>query len=104
MYGYVMDHCPDQNFWCQNDAYHLDISRPYLTGMGLTGPHIWNGRKVHWSYIDDVPGGYACPPFLAPRLPPGAASQTLLQSSVCEYSSGCPQLHRESYSRPAHVV
>jgi len=61
-----MDHCPDNNFWCKLDKYHLDLSRPYLTGMGLTGAHIWNGREIHWSYIDGTPSGCAVVPSALP--------------------------------------
>lgn len=59
MYGYVMDQCPDNNFWCQNDPYHLDISEDYLHEMGLREGSTFNARKVHWDYINYVPDGYA---------------------------------------------
>jgi hypothetical protein len=63
IYGYVMDSCADENYWCQDDTYHLDFSQPYLSGMGLT-KNAWNGRKIMWQYIDDVPSG--CDPDTLP--------------------------------------
>lgn len=59
--GYVMDSCADSNFWCQDDTYHLDISKPYLTAMGYIGgskgSKNWNGRKISWKYMSGVPAG-----------------------------------------------
>lgn len=59
IYGHVMDSCADNNFWCQDDTFHLDISRSYLTGMGLTQGKNWNGREVIWQYMTGAPPGYA---------------------------------------------
>jgi hypothetical protein len=56
MYGYVMDSCADNNYWCQDDRYHLDISKPYLDSLGLSS--TWNGRRVTWSYVRNAPAGY----------------------------------------------
>lgn len=42
----------------QDDTYHLDISRDYLTGMDMVGDK-WNGRKVNWHYISSPPTGCA---------------------------------------------
>ena len=56
IYGYVMDSCPDENFWCRRDDYHLDISEPYLESLGYVGA-IWNGRKISWDFLSATPGG-----------------------------------------------
>jgi hypothetical protein len=53
MYGYVADSCADQNYWCQTDTNHLDLSRPHLDSQGMTGG--WNGRQVEWAYMDGAP-------------------------------------------------
>lgn len=55
MYGYTMDSCPDNNIWCKNDLFHLDISEAYLSSMGLREGSNFNARKLHWDYIDYVP-------------------------------------------------
>lgn len=57
IYGYVMDSCDDNNFWCRTDRYHLDISRPYLSGLGLTSGKKWNGREIFWKYMTGTPPG-----------------------------------------------
>lgn len=57
MYGYVSDSCPDNNYWCQTDTYHLDISRAALDEFGYRS--TWNGRQISWKYISDTPSGYA---------------------------------------------
>ena len=59
IYGYVMDSCGDNNFWCQNDPQHLDISEPYLTSMGLRQGSTMAARMLHWKYINWVPNGCA---------------------------------------------
>eukprot|EP00892_Ulva_mutabilis_P000953 jgi/Ulvmu1/10859/UM007_0033.1 len=56
IFGYVMDSCADGNFWCQDDTYHLDISRSYLAGMGMTS--TWNGREITWQYMSGVAPGW----------------------------------------------
>ena len=56
IYGYTMDSCADGNFWCQVDAYHLDISQPYLESLGLLGSN-WNGRRISWKYMDGTAPG-----------------------------------------------
>jgi hypothetical protein len=56
IYGYTMDSCADNNFWCRKDDFHLDISEPYLDTLGYQGD-IWNGRKVSWDYISSAPKG-----------------------------------------------
>jgi hypothetical protein len=56
IYGYVMDSCPDNNFWCQVDNFHLDFSEAYLDSLGLKDS--WNGREISWQYLDGVPSGY----------------------------------------------
>jgi hypothetical protein len=53
MYGYVQDSCADNNYWCQQDKYHLDISKPYLDSQGWTSG--WNGRKLNWKYMNEAP-------------------------------------------------
>lgn len=58
IYGYVMDSCDDNNFWCRTDRYHLDISRPYLSGLGLTSGKKWNGREIFWKYMTGTPPGW----------------------------------------------
>lgn len=57
IYGYVLDSCGDNNFWCQNDPGHLDLSTPYLQSLGLIGEHF-NARKSSWSFMDGAPPGY----------------------------------------------
>jgi hypothetical protein len=51
-----MDSCPDQNYWCQSDAFHLDISSDYLASEGLRDG--WNGRKIYWKYMNGAAPGY----------------------------------------------
>jgi hypothetical protein len=55
--GYIGDACPDDNWWCKMDTYHLDISKSYLDSMSLTDG--WNGRKINWEYTDQTPEGCA---------------------------------------------
>ena len=63
IYGYVQDSCADNNYWCQKDTNHLDISKPYLDSKGMTGG--WNGRKVEWQFLKGTPPGCATiPPLL----------------------------------------
>lgn len=59
IYGYVMDSCGDHNFWCQNDADHLDISEQYLNSMGLRQGSTMAARMLHWKWISWVPHGYS---------------------------------------------
>lgn len=55
IYGYVSDSCPDDNWWCKTDTYHLDISKKYLESEGLASN--WNGRKISWKYLSATPEG-----------------------------------------------
>lgn len=82
IYGYVMDSCADDNFWCQNDVNHLDISKSYLTAMGYVSK--WNGRKVSWKYMTDTPSGFAP----APPFPACASCADCLWCEVCTCSLG----------------
>jgi hypothetical protein len=74
IYGYVLDSCADDNFWCQDDTYHLDISRPYLTGMDMVG-NKWNGRKIHWRYLDGA----------APGCGPGSITILPITPALCDF-------------------
>jgi hypothetical protein len=71
IYGYVLDSCADDNYWCRKDEFHVDLSQPYLTSLGLLGSGgSWNGRKISWNFIPDTPAGCAarravCTPFRA---------------------------------------
>jgi len=57
MYGYIADSCADNNYWCQRDTNHLDLSKPALDSRGWTKG--WNGRKVSWSFVKGTPPGCA---------------------------------------------
>jgi hypothetical protein len=56
-----MDSCADQNYWCQTDTFHLDISSDYLASEGVKDG--WNGRKISWKYMNGAAPGCA-PRFL----------------------------------------
>ena len=55
IYGYVADSCADNNFWCQDDTFHLDISTGYLRDEGILSG--WNGRQIEWAYLNGPPSG-----------------------------------------------
>jgi hypothetical protein len=60
IYGYVLDSCADDNYWCRKDEFHVDLSQPYLQSLGLLGNGgSWNGRKLSWNFIPDTPEGCA---------------------------------------------
>jgi hypothetical protein len=97
IFGYVMDSCADDNFWCQDDPYHLDISKPYLTGMDLTG-NAWNGRKVSWAYMNGAPPGCAPLPqhASAPQQLCMHVPEACCVTSCClQVVNGQPQIHVE---------
>jgi hypothetical protein len=55
MYGYVTDKCPDNNYWCKSDAFHLDLRKNILDSVGMTSG--WNGRKISWDFVAGNPSG-----------------------------------------------
>jgi hypothetical protein len=59
IYGYVTDKCPDANYWCKSDTWHLDIRKSALGGMA----NGWNGRKISWDYVSSAPGCASVPEF-----------------------------------------
>jgi hypothetical protein len=79
MYGYIADSCADDNYWCQKDPFHLDISKPLLDAAGLT--EGWNGRKINWAYLDGPPA--ECGPSLLPLCPPDCISSSHVLSRLC---------------------
>ena len=55
----VEDSCGDDNAWCRNDPYHLDLHDQsldkFLKDGQLVGsmlPNNWNNRHVSWKFID----------------------------------------------------
>ena len=59
----VADSCPDDNGWCRQDRYHLDLSARSLEHFvkngkimsGLSSARHWNNRRVQWSFVS-APG------------------------------------------------
>jgi expansin (peptidoglycan-binding protein) len=55
----VGDSCQDDNAWCRDSKYHLDLSRDALNKFVKNGvpvgdmePDHWNNRQVHWEFIE----------------------------------------------------
>jgi len=60
----VADSCQDQNKWCRDDTYHLDL-REYsvdnfispTTGKAVSGlKNKWNNREITWQYVSSPKG------------------------------------------------
>jgi hypothetical protein len=54
----VTDACGDNNAWCRDNRYHLDIRRIALDQFNINGnttagmvPVNWNNRQIRWEYI-----------------------------------------------------
>ncbi|MBY0427231.1 MAG: T9SS type A sorting domain-containing protein, partial [Cytophagales bacterium] len=57
LYMIVTDACGDNNGWCRDSRYHLDLHKPSLANFqknGTTLPNMfptnWNNRKITWEY------------------------------------------------------
>jgi hypothetical protein len=53
----VADSCQDQNGWCRDDRYHLDLNTPALQHFQKNGASVgdslaakWNNRKITWRF------------------------------------------------------
>jgi hypothetical protein len=54
----VADSCDDDNAWCKDDPYHVDLAQASLNQFVLNGepvgdmyPNNWNNRQVTWQFI-----------------------------------------------------
>jgi hypothetical protein len=54
----VADSCDDDNAWCKDDPYHVDLAQASLNQFILNGqpvgdmyPDSWNNRQVTWQFI-----------------------------------------------------
>jgi hypothetical protein len=54
----VADSCDDDNAWCKDDPYHVDLAQASLNQFVLNGqpvdnmyPDHWNNRQVTWQFI-----------------------------------------------------
>jgi hypothetical protein len=54
----VADSCDDDNAWCKDDPYHIDLAQASLNQFVLNGqpvgnmyPDHWNNRQVSWQFI-----------------------------------------------------
>ena len=54
----VADSCDDDNAWCKDDPYHVDLAQASLNQFVLNGspvgdmyPGSWNNRQVTWQFI-----------------------------------------------------
>jgi hypothetical protein len=54
----VADSCDDDNAWCKDDPYHIDLAQGSLNQFVLSGqpvgdmyPNNWNNRQVSWQFI-----------------------------------------------------
>jgi hypothetical protein len=54
----VADSCDDDNAWCKDDPYHIDLAQGSLNQFVLNGqpvgdmyPANWNNRQVSWQFI-----------------------------------------------------
>jgi len=54
----VADSCGDDNAWCRDDPYHLDLAQPALNRFVKNGspvgdlyPDHWNNRHISWQFI-----------------------------------------------------
>jgi hypothetical protein len=54
----VADSCDDDNAWCKDDPYHIDLAQASLNQFILNGqpvgdmyPGSWNNRQVTWQFI-----------------------------------------------------
>ncbi len=53
----VADSCQDNNAWCRDDRYHLDLSRASLGHFRKNGRNVgdlaatWGNRKISWNYV-----------------------------------------------------
>jgi hypothetical protein len=54
----VADSCDDDNAWCKDSPYHVDLAQASLNQFVLNGqpvgdmyPNSWNNRQVSWQFI-----------------------------------------------------
>jgi Cellulose binding domain len=54
----VADSCDDDNAWCKDSPYHVDLAQASLNQFILNGepvgdmyPNSWNNRQVSWQFI-----------------------------------------------------
>ena len=54
----VADSCDDDNAWCKDSPYHVDLAQSSLNQFVLNGqpvgdmyPSAWNNRQVSWQFI-----------------------------------------------------
>jgi hypothetical protein len=59
LYLQVGDSCHDDNAWCRDDKYHLDLSRASINKFVKDGkevgdlePDHWNNRQIHWEFVE----------------------------------------------------
>lgn len=54
----ITDSCQDDNLWCRDDRYHVDLAQPGLNTFQKNGQRIaglrekWGNPQVRWHYID----------------------------------------------------
>lgn len=111
IYGYVSDMCPDENWWCQVDDGHLDISRSHLRAQGLL--HNWHGREIFWEYVSSTPEQCApeglqgawlsvvCAAFKVPPLCPRAVQCAPWHRALRFTLAPCVASHPCAVSMPA---
>jgi len=56
IYAIVVDSCDDNNYWCQRNRHHLDVSMSLLEREFGSIAH-WNNRKIAWSFVSEAPPG-----------------------------------------------
>jgi Cellulose binding domain len=54
----VADSCDDDNAWCKDSPYHVDLAQASLNQFVLNGqpvgdmyPNAWNNRQVSWQFV-----------------------------------------------------
>ncbi|MBN1699886.1 MAG: dockerin type I repeat-containing protein [Spirochaetales bacterium] len=59
LYMIIADSCQDQNAWCRDDPYHVDLAHAALNQFVKDGrpvgdmePAHYNNRQVHWQFVE----------------------------------------------------
>jgi hypothetical protein len=59
LYMIIADSCQDDNAWCRDDPYHVDLARASLNQFEIDGqpvgdmePDHYNNRQVHWQFVE----------------------------------------------------
>ena len=48
----VTDSCQDDNVWCRDSKYHLDLSTASIEKFKPGLAQKWNNRKISWQYVE----------------------------------------------------